>query len=447
MVLGKKRRQVHNVGKEALPMRSPLLYGGMPVRQRRKTAFTLPLLALLAIACGREAREEVAASEDALLPNAEIFEVDHDGATYRLIAEYFRARNLDTHVVLEGFEPAWPLADAKTAVLNRVGTPIRFGQLGYYHTGFDVIRSDSTVDMDVLAPHDGLAAVFDWTGARISEVTNPQTTVVAIYDPVSHVITQLMHVRPTDAIAHAADPIPVTKGEVIGQLAPAPIATQDALRLAHVHLNFIDGENMKILNPAKLFAEYKDTVAPEVKGVYVAGDDGVAVREFYSGKLDVIVETADRDDDSRRNLEIAAVAFRILDQDGRVLASQERCDLAQLYDSIAQPASFRAKHLIDFGSAADQVTGGWPSSDVDNPARTFRYALTQLSVSGGRCTVKDDAQGFLDVSDDIKKLVVEVKVWDAKGNETVAPPMEIERGAPPSTPAAPSTDESWDDWW
>jgi hypothetical protein len=420
----------------------------MPVRQRRKTAFTLPLLALLAVACGREAREEVAASEDALLPNAEIFEVDHDGATYRRIAEYFKGRDLDTHVVLEGFDPAWPLADTKTAVLNRVGTPVLFGQLGYYHTGFDVIRSDSTVGMEVLAPHGGLAAVFDWTGARISEVTSPQTTIVAIYDPVSHVITQLMHVRPTDAIAQAADPVIVTKGEVIGKLAPAPLSsTQDALRLAHVHLNFVDGENMKILNPAKLFAGYKDTVAPEVKGVYVAGEEGIAVGEFYTGKLDVIVETADRDDHSRRNLEIAAIAFQIKDQDGRVLASQDRCDLAQLYESIAQPSSFRAKHLIDFGSAAEQVTGGWPSSDVDNPARTFRYALTQLSVEGGRCTVKDDEQGFLDVSDAVTKLVVEVKLWDAKGNETAAPPVEIARGAPPDLDKKPATDEDGDDGW
>jgi hypothetical protein len=434
------------VRKQALPMHNALLYGGMLVRQRRKTAFTVPLLALFAVACVREAREEVGASEGALLPNPKIFEVDHDGATYRLIAEYFKGRDLDTHVVLEGFDPAWPLADTKTAVLNRVGTPVLFAQLGYFHTGFDVIRSDSTVGMDVRAPHDGLAAVFDWTGARISNVTNPQTTVVAIYDPVSHVITQLMHVRPTDAIAQAADPIPVTKGEVIGKLAPAPVGTQEALRLAHVHLNFIDGENMKILNPAKLFAGYKDTVAPEVKGVYVAGETGIATSEFYTGKLDVIVETADRDDDSRRNLEIAAIAFQIKDQDGRVLASQDRCDLAQLYESIARPAPFRAKHLIDFGSAAEQVRGGWPSSDVDNPARTFRYALTQLLVEDGRCTVKDDEQGFLDVSDEVTKLVVEVTLWDAKGNETVAPPVTIERGAPPN-PVGSATDDSDDGWW
>jgi len=426
-------------------LRNSLLYGGMPVRQLRKTTFTLPLLALLAIACGRETSEDVGASEDAILPNGGIFEVDHDGTPYRLIAEFFKGRNLDTHVVLDGFEPAWPLDDTKTTVLNRLGTPVLFGQLGYYHTGFDVIRSDMTVSAEVHAPHDGLAAVFDWTGSRIAEVTNPQATVVAIYDPVSHVITQLMHVRPTDAIAKAADPVPVTKGEVIGTLAPAPVPAPASMRLAHVHVNFIDAENMKMLDPAKLFVGYQDSVPPELKGIYVANEDGATAREFFNGKLDIVVEAADRDDDSRRNLEVSAIAFTIKDQDGNVLLSQERCELAHLYESIAKPSSFRATHLVDFGSASEQVGGGWPSSDVDNPARTFRYALTQLSVEDGRCTVKDDADGFLDVNDDITKLVVEVTLWDGKDNESVADPVELMRGTPPA-PGGSGGSSSNDVW-
>lgn len=373
--------------------------------------------------------------ESFLLPNEGVFDSEHDGSTYRTIAEYFRARHFDLRVSLESFAPAWPLADEKSAVLNRFGTPVLFGPIGYYHTGFDVIRSSSKVSSDVLAPHDGLAVVFDWAGNRATQVQSPQATVVAIYDPVSHVVTQLMHVDALDAIAQAVDPTPVTKGQVIGKLAPAPVPASDASRLGHAHVVFVDGEQMKILNPTKLFAGYQDAVAPDVARVYVAGEGAKVGTEFTSGPVDVIVEAFDRDDGSDRNLEIASIAYTIKDQDGNVLSSQERCDLSQPFESIAQPSSFRAKHLIDFGSAAAQVSGGWPSSDVDNPARTFRYALTQLEVVSGRCSIKDDAKGFLDLKDSVTRLFVDVTLWDPKGNEAHKT-AELMRAPPPPPPPA-----------
>lgn len=399
-------------------------------RQSLKTALAL---SLVLFACGRENFEDAESAESALLPNGSVFETGHDGGTYRIIAEYFRSRNLDMHVALDSFAPAWPLKDTKSVVLNRVGTPVLFGSIGYYHTGFDVMRSDATVSTDVLAPHDGLAVVFDWAGSKISSVQNPQTTIVAIYDPVSHVVTQLMHVHALDAIAQSVDPVLVTKGQVIGKLAPAPVPAADASRLSHTHLDFIDGETMTILNPAKLFAGYHDSVAPEATNVYVAGEDARSDTQLSSGKLDVIVEAFDRDDDSNRNLEVAGIAFAIKDQDGNVLSSQDRCDLAQLVDSIAQPSSFRAKELVDFGSAASQVSGGWPSSDVDNVSRTFRYALTQFVVVNGRCSVQDDAQGFVDVADSVTKLVVDVTLWDPKGNQSQKT-LEVTRDSSTSGP-------------
>lgn len=408
---------------------------------RSKPLLGLIALGLFAVACGSSKREETGSSEGMLLPNDTIFETGHDGATYKAIADYFRGRSgIDLHVTLEGFAPAWPLKDDKTVVLNRLGTPILFGQFGYFHTGMDIMRSSGVVSTEVTAPHDGLAAVFDWTGAKIEASSNPQQTVVAIYDPVSHVITQLMHVDPAAALLGQTDPVTVHKGDVIGKLALAPVPGQvDRMRLAHTHVNFVDGENLKLLNPAKLFP-YKDTTLPETKTVYITTDEGKKREDFLSGKMDIVVEAADRDDDSQRNLEVSAIAFTIKDQDGNVLSQSAQCNLGDLYESIAAPYSTKAKELIDFGSAATQVNGGWPSSDTDNAARTFRYGLTQLAVENGRCTVKNDADGFLDIPDTVEKLSVEVTLWDGSGNKSVST-TEVLRG----DPNAPDPDDGDDD--
>ncbi|MBX3204350.1 MAG: hypothetical protein KF764_04740 [Labilithrix sp.] len=387
-------------------------------------------LSFLAAACAHDV-EDFESSESALLPNGTVFETGHDGATYRLIAESFASRGLDMHVDLSTFAPEWPLADDKTVALNRFGTPILYAQYAYYHTGLAVMRSGSTVDTHVLAPHDGLAMVFDWSGNRISQVTHPYATIVAIYDPVSHVVTQLMHVAPSASLVQSTEPVPVTKGSVIGKLAPAPLSTQaDASRLANTQLVFVDGENQKLLNPATLIGGYKDTVAPEAKGLYATDAAGEALAELASGDLDLVVEVADRDDDSNRNFEVSAIEFSVTDQDGNVLASNGRCALDDLYASVAGASQSRARELVDFGSAAGQIAGAWPNSDVDNPWRTFRYALTNLASEGGRCVVRDDASSFLTIGDAVTKLDVSVTLWDAKGN-TSTKSFELARPAAP----------------
>ncbi len=404
------------------------------LRPRLLKAFALSVLSVSAVACSQHV-EDVDSSESALLPNSAVFEVGHDGTTYRLIAESFASRGLDMHVDLSTFAPEWPLVDTKTSVLNRLGTPVLYAQYGYYHTGLAVVRTDSSIAKDVVAPHDGLAMVFDWSGSRISEVTNPYATIVAIYDPVSHVVTQLMHVAATSALVSATEPVQVTKGDVIGTLAPAPVPSQgDASRLASTSLVFVDGENKKLLNPATLISGYHDTVAPEAHSLYATDATGQVLGELASGQLDVVVEATDRDDDSNRNFEVSAIGFTIKDQDGNVLATNTKCALDELYDSIATASSFRARELIDFGSAAGQVSGAWPNSDVDNPMRTFRYAITNLSTENGRCTVRNDAESFLEIADATTKLDVSVTLWDAKGNETT---KSFELLRPPPAPPAP----------
>src|SRR4051812_6979524 len=101
------------------------------------------LCSSLFLACAGEPDPHDASGEDDLLPNQAIFEREHDGSGYKTIAQAFAQRGYDMHVVLAGFAPSWPIAEAdqKTAVLTRVGTPIRLPPSGYYHSGLDVMRS------------------------------------------------------------------------------------------------------------------------------------------------------------------------------------------------------------------------------------------------------------------------------------------------------------------
>jgi len=368
----------------------------------------------LAAACAPPL-EEPASTEQAVLPNAGVFEREHDGLSYRVIAQDFGNRGFDLEVDITKLDASWPLRGDGTAVLNRLGTPILLGERGYYHTALDVIRTAETDDATVLAPVTGSAFTYDWSGTPRA-TSSPYATVVAIWDEASHVVVQLMHVAPTAALAAATKPVPVTKGDPIGRLALAPLGDTHAGRLAHTHVSFVDGEGKRSLDAAALLAPYRDTTPPTARRIYVADEAARIGERLVSGNIDVVLEAFDRDEDSKRNLELAAIAFRVTDQTGRVLAEQPRCNLLDLHGSAAQPYPFRARELVDFGSARSQKSGGWPSSDIDNPDRTFRYALTQLRVTNGRCSVVDDRDGALEVSDAVTTIHVETRIWDPKGN-------------------------------
>lgn len=368
----------------------------------------------------RDAADDADAAEGKLLPNQNTRDLRHDNAAYRRIAEYFAGLGFDLEVSLDGFEPAWPLADPKRSVLNRVGTPVIFSDFGYFHVGFDVVRSDTQLDRYVLAPHDGLAVAFDWTGSKARPVTDPYSTIVAIYDPRSHVITTMMHVGALPAIVSASSPVSVTKGSPVGTLAWAPVAGAAAARLANTEVLFIDGANKKLLDPARLFSDYADSVEPIIQGIYLADAERKVNGQFGNGKVDVVVEAFDRDDHSNRNLEVSAIAFTIKDQEGNTLAEQPRCELLHLYDDLSKPSA-EAKNLVDFGTAvvAQQKRGAWPDSDIDNPARTFRYSLSRLAVDkDGRCTLKGDEDGVIDIANEVDKMDVFLTLWDAKDNKT-----------------------------
>lgn len=371
------------------------------------------------------------ADQGALLPNQDVVEGRFAPATFANIAQWFAAAGKDLHVDTTTYSLDWPLADSKTAVLNRFGTPILYTNIGYFSAGFNVLRSDpATVSDEVRAPHAGVAAVFDWRGNRVSEIFDPYSTIVAIYDPASHVITTLTHVSPESNLLTASGTVSVTARSKIGRLPRAPLAGADGARLSNVEVILFDGEQKKVLDPGRYFKSYADTAAPTVASVYLTDEDRTKNGKFKNGKQDLVLEAFDRDDASLRNLEIAAIAVTVHDQDSNTLLDLPRCDLGDIFTKLgSSDGQSRLTDLVDFGSAKSQRSGGWPSSDVDNVNRTFRYALTQLSVGpDGSCQVRADDQGFLDVANLTTKLFVNVSVWDRKGN-TSSKDLTVEREA------------------
>lgn len=371
------------------------------------------------LACSAPESGDGSGDGKADLPNFDHFDREQDISPYQVIAGFFAERGLDMTPRPERLTAAWPINEGKTAVLNRFGTPILLGELGYFHTALDVFRSSTQVSDVVVAPVTGTAAVFDWDGMPVKPMAD-YMTVVAIWDPESHLVFQLMHVKP-DAYLLAGDTVEVTRGEKIGVLAAdmvAILSTEKGDRLRHAHVSVVDGAAMRALDPAEL-VPYVDTVAPAAVAFYAL--DGQAKRQdkLVSGKLDLVLEVFDRDDDSDRNFEVARVAYELRDQSGQVLQSLPACRLADVFGRIGHAETARAVQLLDFGNAAHQQgRGDWPESDIDDRQRTFRYALTQLAVADGVCDVVSDADGFVDIADDVTSIELSATLWDSRGNMT-----------------------------
>ncbi|MGE0547821.1 MAG: hypothetical protein AB7O24_15840 [Kofleriaceae bacterium] len=352
------------------------------------------------------------------LPNSSFNEGPHDGRGYAAIARWLANAGYSLQVDLTQLDLVWPLASGQSSALNRFGTPIQISGRGYFHTALDVIRSATTDSAEVRAPVTGTAFVFDWYGAR-GYNTDPYSTVLAIWDPASHVIVQLMHVEPSASlIAAGMQPVEVTRGEVIGTLALGPVGTAQVQEyFRHTHVDIVDGEHMIALDPSR-YLPYQDTVAPVQGEVYVLDSSAAKHTSLRTGPLDVIVELSDRDDTSARNFEVTAISYEIL-LDGQLIKSSPRCELGHLIDKIGTPYVTYALRLIDFGNAAGQITGDWPNADIGNPDRTFRYALTQFAVHpSGRCMVGEDADGFVDVPATADAMTVRVTAWDHNDNAT-----------------------------
>lgn len=364
--------------------------------------------------------ECIAPGSKADLPNEGYWDREYDGAGYGVIADAYAADALDLTVDLAQLTARWPLDEDKTASLTHFGTPILLSGMAYYHTALDILRSDAALSDAVVAPFAGKARVFDWWGTP-GYAGDPYAAVVAVWDPRSHVIAQLMHVQPSaELIAAGAGTLEVVEGQVIGSLARAPVGDEaTAARLSHTHLDLIDGARKVALNPVR-YLPYRDATPPTVKEVYLLDAHAAKQTRLVSGQLDLVVDVFDRDEDSDRNFEIGSVAFELY-ADGQLVRELPRCTIHQTFEAISDfSTTFRTVQLIDLGNAVHQIgVGGWPGSDVDNRERSFRYALTQLAVDAdGRCQVLDDAAGFVDVGDAVAELEVTARWWDENDNVT-----------------------------
>ncbi len=344
------------------------------------------------------------------LPNGSFHAAALDTNNYWWITRRFLDAGHDATPTsaLRAFE--WPLANASNAtVLTRVGTPIRVGYEVYEHTGLDVIRASDSESATVVAPVGGVAILTTWSGALALD--RPYSTVISILDSETRLVVQLMHVAPDAALPRGRF-FNVVRGQVIGELADPGVAGG-----RHVHVNVIDAKTRQLVDPQLVFPAYSDTSAPVIKDTYLLDSRGRRLGALVSGPLDIVAEIFDRDDYSPRNLEPSVLGYTATDQNGRVVRQLEPCRLSDAFASIVRTGYSSTIRLIDFNSARSQFRGFWPSSDLGNPDRTFRYAVTNLAQSNGRCSVYGvDATGSVKVTDDITRLDVTVRATDGHGN-------------------------------
>lgn len=374
---------------------------------------------LFALSCQPNVSQEDEVSFIKKLPNSAFNDRNRTGGVYRGIVKYFADHGNDLTADVSQLDLAWPMAEEKTAVLTRFGTPIILGSTtAYFHDSLDVYRSDSSFSADVHAPLAGIVQIFDYYGSQTT-TAEPYATVVAIWDPKSHLIVGLMHIKPSQALLDLARPAAIEKGFVIGQLAvPAFLAADHQEALRHTHTTIIDGKTFRLLNATRLIAGYHDAVKPVLDDAYLLDDSAKRTDKLTTGKLDLILDLHDNDDDSLRNFEVGAIEFTVKDDLDNVLAHTAKCDLDDLTARHGDDSELPATRLLDLGNAASQTgIGGWPQSDVDNRDRQFRYALTQLKVTPeGECTVVADDQGFMTVEESTQSIHLEAKVWDQRGN-------------------------------
>lgn len=374
--------------------------------------------AFLCGSCALDAGDPVAAAKTppgkADLPNEGLEERAHDGFSNRAIAQFFQRKGFALRVDEAAIAAAWPLP-GKTALLNRFGTPLFWTNKPYFHSALDVVRADPRDAPTVRAPWSGQLHVFDWSGTPGYQ-GDGYSTVIAIYDPRSHAIAQLMHVEPTFALKRARGFVNVRRGEPIGTLAKLGWARgRQAELFRHTHFSLIDGAQMRAYDPAR-FLPYSDPVPPRLVSVYLLDEDGQRHNTLISGEVDLVIEVADTDAYSGRNFEVDSIEYEVRAPDGTLLASSPRCAFDHLFDDVSRNYRLTTLNLIDFGNARAQVDNAWPQSDIGNRTRTFRYALTQFGLRDGRCYAKTDAEGHLDLAPSLLALVVRGTMWDVRGN-------------------------------
>lgn len=345
------------------------------------------------------------------LPNRAFEARTLDTHGYRQIAERWVEAGVDVVPTGTPASYVWPLSDSHS-VLSRQGTPIRLDHLVYEHTGVDVIRNSEAESSIVFAPTSGSGMITDWFGGQ-DYPYGDYSTVISVWDPDTHLLTLLMHVAPEAGLPRG-EVFAIERGQPLGTLAAIDIPGGQ-----HVHVNVIDAAHFALIDPSTVFLSYVDTTPPIIGAAYLLDESTARHELLQTGPLDIVVTAHDRDDSSPRNLEIESIAFVARDQLGTELARIDRCRLGDAFATLASDWSESAAtiRLIDFGNATDQVSGFWPNSDVGNPDRLFRYALTNLRKLDGQCAVvARDRDGQIVITDEVTTLTVDVELWDSRNN-------------------------------
>ncbi|HEY5927765.1 MAG TPA: hypothetical protein VIV11_39035 [Kofleriaceae bacterium] len=376
------------------------------------------------------------ADSKADLPNSQFYPRGLDTSGYRTIADLFVRAMYDVTRTDAPVAFDWPLSGSR-AVLNRSGTPILLSSSVYEHTGFDIIRVTEMEDPTLRAPVGGKATITDWSG-NASSSSYDYSTVISIWDPDTHLIVQLMHVKP-DPMLPRSGFFDITRGQVIGELAEVPSVPGNA---RHTHVSIVDAQIFEILDPVGLMPEYPDMTKPVAGELYLLDETAARHDVLKTGALDVIVTGHDRDEMSGRNLEVTSLAYAVEDQDGNELTKLERCHMRDAFKKLVGDWNTTTStiRLIDFGNASGQFSGFWPGSDLGNPDRLFRYALTNLRVDTAMdgtktcVTVAADRDGQLTIADTVTSVTIIVDMWDARDNRETKQYTLTRQAPPPPQP-------------
>ena len=267
----------------------------------------------------------------------------------------------------------------------------------------------------------GSATVIN-DGDPSSTDVSDYTVAVAIYDPESRLVVSLLHVRPADLLK-IGQLTNVKRGDIIGNLASVDsMKPEFEKEFRHTHLSVVDVLNKKLIDPLNKFPQYKDTVHPTIKSIYITDEDGRRSDSLKTGALDIVADIFDRDLTSQRNFEITSLAFKISDDLGNTLKEVQKCDLTAFTEySLVPSQHFDIRSLLDIGSALAQVSDKeWIGikTDAANSERSFRYALTNIKSGTSGCHVVPDADGTITVPENVEFIEVFLTVYDGSGNSS-----------------------------
>jgi hypothetical protein len=348
------------------------------------------------------------------LPNDEFRRPEGVPEFYRRVVAPFAQAGYDLRPGRSLPELAWPLESERKTVLTRFGTPtVVVGGTGaeafkfaYFHDALNIVRGKESEDDKVCAPIEGFATLVT-DGDEVNNVAS-YSTAVALYDPVSHLITSLLHVLPSEALS-VGRMIEVLQGEVIGSLAPVESMTPEVEVVdRHIHLALINADDQRLLNPLERCSHYLDRVSPTIEEIDLTDESGNRLDTLRTGTLDLLAKVFDRDDHSERNFEVSSLTYALTDDRGNELVPAKDCHLSVFTESALTPSvSHAIDALLDLGNALGQTTSeGWIDSATDaaNPNRSFRDALNNIARGTDGFEVVAAVDGAVTISESFRSL-------------------------------------------